>query len=76
MSDERLSVSYVFQNEKDASILKCAVIMINEGRPDLAKNVLAVSNIDAARLRQMQARSTIVVETNYGNTAKRTGISY
>ena len=71
MNEQNLTVSYVFQNERDASILKCAVIMINQGRSDLAKNVLETSRIDASRLLEMQRRSTMVMEMNFGNTAKR-----
>jgi len=74
--NNNVSVSYVFQNERDASILKCAVYMIDQGRPDLARNVLSSSKIDASRLQEMKARSTMIVEVAHDNTAKRTGTSW
>ena len=73
MTDQNISIKYVFQNEKDAAILKCASLMIDMKRPDLAKNILEVSKIDASRIRQMQMRSTVVLTTEH--TVKKTGMS-
>ena len=73
MSDQNISIQYVFQNEKDASILKCASILLDMKRPDLARNVLEFAKIDASRIREMQMRSTVFFTTE--QTTKKTGMS-
>jgi hypothetical protein len=74
MSDQNISIQYAFQNQKDAAILKCASILVGMDRPDLAKNILDSSRIDAARIRQMQMRSTVFITVDQ-NTVKKTGRS-
>ena len=60
MSEQNNQVLYVFQNSRDAAVLKCAVLTIGYGRPDLAKDMLAAAKIDATRLSEMQMRATQV----------------
>jgi len=62
MSGQNGQVYYVFQNSMDAAILRSAVIMINSGRQDLARNILSDARIDAARLAEMKMRSSQIIQ--------------
>ena len=74
MSDQN-QIQYVFQNSRDASVLKCASLAIGYGRPELAKNILSSANIDAARLTEMQMRATQIQGIENGTQKIRSGVS-
>ena len=43
----------VYQNSRDKAILRCAEVMVDEGRKDLAKQIFITAHIDRNRLRDL-----------------------
>jgi hypothetical protein len=48
----------VFLKSRTGAILRCAEIMIDSGRKDLAKQILTATHIDRQRLTELKALSS------------------
>ena len=49
-----LSASDAFLKSRNGAILRCAEIMVDAGRKDLAKQILLVTHIDTKRLKELK----------------------
>jgi len=47
-----------FLKSRTGAILRCAEIMVDSGRKDLAKQILTTTHIDRQRLDELKAQST------------------
>jgi hypothetical protein len=47
----------VFLKSRNKAVLRCAEIMVDSGRKDLAKNILASAHIDRNRLMELKSES-------------------
>jgi hypothetical protein len=48
----------VFLKSRTGAILRCAEIMVDSGRKDLAKQILTTTHIDRQRLTELKALSS------------------
>jgi hypothetical protein len=47
-----------FQKSRVGAVLRCTEIMIDSGRKDLAKQILATTHIDRSKLAELKAQTT------------------
>jgi len=47
-----------FLKSRAGAILRCAEIMVDSGRKDLARQILSATHIDRQRLSELKAQST------------------
>jgi len=47
-----------FLKSRDGAIVRCTTIMIDSGRKDLAKQILAATKIDRSRFEEIKAQNT------------------
>jgi len=52
-----LSTKKNFLNSRNGAILRCAEIMVDSGRKDLAKQILSTTKIDRKRLEEIMAKN-------------------
>ena len=48
-----------FLRSRNGAILRCAEIMVDAGRKDLAKQILLVTHIDKKRLKELKVNSQV-----------------
>jgi len=48
-------IKNTFLISRDGAIVRCASIMIDSGRKDLAKQILTITKIDRSRFEEMKA---------------------
>jgi len=46
-----------FKNSRTGAILRCAGIMVDSGRKDLAKQILTTTKIDRSRFEEIKAQN-------------------
>jgi len=57
--EERIKqIQETFLLSRDGAIVRCASIMVNSGRKDLAKKILETARIDRDRLEALKERNT------------------
>jgi hypothetical protein len=56
--EDNKQVRDTFLKSRAGAILRCAEIMVDSGRKDLAKQILATTHIDRQRLIELKAQST------------------
>ena len=54
----RFAKDDVFLRSRNGAILRCAAIMVDSGRKDLAKQILLTTKIDCKRLAEIKAQNT------------------
>jgi len=55
---EKIQVKETFLKSRNGAIVRCASIMINSGRKDLAKQILSTTQIDRDRFEEIKAQNT------------------
>jgi len=59
MSDEHTKqIQETFLISRDGAIVRCASIMVDSGRKDLARQILDTTHIDRDRFEQIKAKNT------------------
>jgi hypothetical protein len=56
--EDNKQVRDTFLKSRAGAILRCAEIMVDSGRKDLAKQILTTTHIDRQRLIELKAQST------------------
>jgi len=56
--EDNKQVRDTFLKSRTGAILRCAEIMVDSGRKDLAKQILTTTHIDRQRLTELKALST------------------
>ena len=54
--EETEQIRDTFLKSRNDAILRCAEIMVDSGRKDLAKQILLVTHIDRNRLKELKAQ--------------------
>jgi len=54
---ENTQVKDAFLKSRDGAIVRCTAIMIDSGRKDLAKQILATTKIDRSRFEEIKAQN-------------------
>jgi len=58
MSEENNQIKDEFLKSRNGAIVRCASIMIDSGRKDLAKQILSTTKIDKNRFKEIQMQNT------------------
>ena len=55
LQEESKQIRDAFLKSRDGAVLRCAEIMVDSGRKDLARQILLVTRIDRRRLSEIKA---------------------
>jgi len=55
--EEKIQVKETFLKSRNGAIVRCASIMVNSGRKDLAKQILSTTKIDRSRFEEIKAQN-------------------
>ena len=56
--EDTKQIQEAFLKSRDGAIVRCALIMINSGRKDLAMQILETTRIDRDRFNELKAQNT------------------
>jgi hypothetical protein len=58
MTEHNQQIRDEFLKSRNGAIVRCASIMVNSGRKDLAKQILSTTHIDRTRFREIKIQNT------------------
>jgi len=56
--EEKTQIKETFLKSRNGAIVRCASIMVDSGRKDLAKQILTTTQIDRSRFEEIKAQNT------------------
>ena len=56
--EQKLQIQETFLKSRNGAIVRCASIMVDSGRKDLAKQILVTTKIDREQLEEIKAKNT------------------
>ena len=58
MNEQKKQIMDNFLKSRNGAIVRCAAIMVDSGRKDLAKQILSTAHITRYRLAELKAKNT------------------
>jgi hypothetical protein len=58
MTEHNEQIRDEFLKSRNGAIVRCASIMVDSGRKDLAKQILSTTHIDKSRFREIKVQNT------------------